>query len=369
MKHKQSEEKFEGLLRGTFAANASPSPEVGRALLARLEEKEMSDMEHKIVWKVPVLAAAFCLLLSITVFASWHFLNASSVADELSLPGLSAAFEREDATKVNAVRTQKGYIVSLLGLTSGAALEGETDFIDKDSTYAVVAIGKEDGTPMSLDDPYFTSPLIQGLEPWRYNMASMGGGHRQFIENGILYRLFECDDIEIFADKKLYLCVTDTTFYPTEAFNMDETTGLITEAKDYDGLNILFDLPLDPAKADPERAKQYIDSLWEDTDDGSDETPDIPGMTAAEILEKGTVVEGSKKTLKPDQDGALAYSYSTKDSEINEISNVEYLFPDGAEGLSESYTSYDEGFLLYEKAKDGAISAFLVELETGLVGN
>ena len=103
----------------------------------------------------------------------------------------------------------------------------------------------------------------------------MGGAYSQFIENGILYRLFNCDDIEIFADRKLYLCVTDTPFYPTEAFHMDEATGLITEAKDFDGLNILFDLPLDPAKADPERAKQYIDSLWNDSDDGGKEIPSV----------------------------------------------------------------------------------------------
>ncbi len=365
MKHKHSQENFEELLRGAFAPDKSPSPEINHTLFARLEEKELYHMEHKFVGKIPVLAAAFCLLLTVSVFASWHFLSASSVAEQ-SIPELSTAFEQEDATKVNAVRTQKGYIVSLLGLTSGAALENETDAVDKNSTYAVVAIGKEDGTPMNLDDSYFASPLIQGLTPWQYNIASMGGGYRQFIENGVLYRLFNCDDIEIFADRKLYLCVTDTPFYPTEAFHMDETTGLITEAKDYDGLNILFDLPLDPAKADPERAKQYVDSLWNDTDDGSEEIPSLPKMTAEEILKKGTVVEGSKKILTPDKDGMLSYSYSLNGSEMSETSSEEFLFPDGAEGLSPTYSLSDNGAILYEKAEDGTITAFFVELEAAL---
>lgn len=363
MKRKLSQEEFEELLRGTFAPGVSPSPEKNNALLAQLKEKELCQMKHTSIGKIPALAAAFCLLLSATVFASWHFLSAASVAEH-SLPALRSAFEQEDATKINAVRTQKGYIVSLLGLTSGAALEGEADGVDKNSTYAVVAIGKEDGTPVSLDDSYFTSPLIQGLEPWKYNMASMGGGYTQFIEDGVLYRLFDCDDIEIFADKKLYLCVTDTTFYPTEAFHMDESTGLITEAKDYDGLNILFDLPLDPAKADPKRAEQYIASLWADT--GDEESPALPEMTPEEILEKGTVIENSRKTLTPDADGMLSYSYSVKGSETSTIASEEFLFPDGSTGLSPSSFLSEDGAILFEKASDGTISAYFVELENTL---
>ena len=99
----------------------------------------------------------------------------------------------------------------------------------------------------------------------------MHGGYHQFIENGVLYRLIECDDIELFADKKLYLCVSDTNFFSVDAFSFDEETGVITEKPDYNGLNILFDLPLDAAKANPEKAKAYVDALWaEDADEKTD---------------------------------------------------------------------------------------------------
>ena len=147
---------------------------------------------------------------------------------------------------------------------------------------------------------------------------------------------------------------------------MDEATGLITEAKDFDGLNILFDLPLDPAKADPERAKQYIDSLWNDSDDGDEEIPSLPEMTSEEILKKGTVVESSRKVLTPDKDGMLSYSFSSKGSEMSGTASEEFLFPDGAEGLSPTFSLSDNGAILYEKAKDGTITAFFVELETSL---
>ena len=150
---------------------------------------------------------------------------------------------------------------------------------------------------------------------------------------------------------------------------MDETTGLITESKDYDGLNILFDLPLDPAKADPERAKQYVDSLWADTDDDSLETPSQPEMTAEEILEKGTVAKGSIKILTPDKDGMLRYSYSTEDGEMSETTSEEFLFPDGAEGLSPSYSHSDDGAILYEKNADGTITAFFVEIANELTSS
>ena len=184
-----------------------------------------------------------------------------SVAEKVA-PSLSEAFADENATKLNAVRTQDGYIVSLLGITSGEALtESDTDLNDT-STYAVVAIAKEDGTPVdSVSQPYFVSPLIQGLEPWKYNIASMSGAYSEFIEDGVLYRLIECDDIQLFANRALYLCITDTPFYEKNAFTVD-AEGRLLENPSYEGLNVLFDLPLDEAKADLEAAQAYIDALW-----------------------------------------------------------------------------------------------------------
>lgn len=215
-------------------------------------------------------------------------------------------------------------------------------------------------------DSYFVSPLIQGLEPWRYNIASMSGSYSQFMDNGILYRLIECDTIEIFADQKLYLCVTDTTFYPTEAFHFNEKTGTITEKQDYEGLNILFDLPLDASKADPEKAKAYADSLWAE-DETSDDTTDTPSITAEEVLEKGTVLQDSIQTVVPDEKGMLHYSYATADGmEMEESISAEALFPDNSVGLSQMFsTSTTEdgknGSILYEKAADGTITAYYVE--------
>ena len=252
---------FEELLHDSLAANSTPPDEIQQSLLSHFKEKEQISMKHTSIKRTPIIAAVLCLTLSVTAMASWHFLNATSVAARTA-PALSEAFASKDAKKLKTVRAEDGYVISLLGITSGKALTKSDPDLNDTSTYAVVAIAKEDGTPVDpVNQPYFVSPLIQGLEAWKYNIASMGGSYKEFIENGILYRLIECDDIQLFADRNLYLCVTDTPFYENNAFIADEE-GRLSESPAYEGLNVLFDLPLDASKADPEAAQAYIAALW-----------------------------------------------------------------------------------------------------------
>lgn len=262
-----NEQKFEELLRQSFAAESPPPQALQQKLrtqLEKAEEKELSPMKkttRKAIKKTPLLAAVLCLTLSVTALAARHFLRAADVAEQIS-PTLSAAFSGEDALELNLTRKQNGYLISLLGITSGAALPASDADLNDNSTYAVVAISREDGTPLEIGStPFFVSPLIQGLEPWKYNIASMGGGYQEFTADGVLYRLIECDDIRLFADHTLYLCVLDTMFYDKEAFLAD-AEGYLSENPDYAGLNVLFTLPLDAADADPVAAQAYIDALW-----------------------------------------------------------------------------------------------------------
>jgi hypothetical protein len=52
-----------------------------------------------------------------------------------------------------------------------------------------------------------------------------------------------------------------TSFYSNEAFLYDESTGEIKAREDYPGASLLFDPPLDAAKADHEKAKAYLEKL------------------------------------------------------------------------------------------------------------
>ena len=87
---------------------------------------------------------------------------------------------------------------------------------------------------------FFVSPLIQGCNPALVNVISMDGVYTEFIQDDVLYRLTECSNIEIFADRTVYLCVSDGDLYNEEAYNYDESTGEITRAEDYKGVNAHF---------------------------------------------------------------------------------------------------------------------------------
>ena len=254
--------------------------------------------------KKPLVAVALVAAMTVTAFAAWTYLAPSDVANHFDAPALATAFDSEDALLVNETKSQNGYDISFLGLVSGAGLSGlETAMssgengamtimdaseqnssgynVESDKTYAVVAIAKEDGE-MSLDDAFFVSPIIHGIQPWQYNIASMNGMYQSVILDGVLYRLIECDSMEVFADRGLSLVVSSTVFYSTEAFDYDGATGLVSPKPGFDGVNVVFDLPLDPAKGDFYKGQQYLDSLWDDsaapkesgTAEGSDDLND-----------------------------------------------------------------------------------------------
>ena len=125
--------------------------------------------------------------------------------------------------------------------------------------------------PDTMEDSYgelefFASPLMGGYQPAFYNIASMSGNYADITEDGVLYRLLECDNVEIFADHTLYLCIAEGVFYNTEAYNYDEVTGEISRNEEYEGLNALFLLPIDVSKADPVKAAEYISGFEMESD-------------------------------------------------------------------------------------------------------
>ena len=70
----------------------------------------------------------------------------------------------------------------------------------------------------------------------------------------------EADSIEIFADRGVYLGIVDRA--PCgEMFSYDEVSGEITAKDDYDVVNLLIDLELDPAKGDSVKAEEYLKSI------------------------------------------------------------------------------------------------------------
>ncbi len=243
------------------------SPDFQDRTMARLQalaqEKEQKTMK-KMNLRTGLVAAALTAALSITAYAAVTLLRPQDVAQRAGNEALAAAFEQQEAVTVNEVKTVGDYKVTLMGLVGGEGLsevESLPGGVARDKTYAVLAYERADGVAIQEDVPDLTvSPLVEGYAPWRLNAWTLGGGVTTFAEEGVLYYLFECDNIEPFADHTVYLSVYPGTHIPpsTELFDFDGESGAI-KAK---GDAALFVLPLDKTKADPQKAQAVVDDTF-----------------------------------------------------------------------------------------------------------
>ncbi len=229
-----------------------------------IEKEEMTMKKTKSKFnKVFAIAAAAILVCGTTAFAAYRYMSAYEFANRLGESTLADYF-KETGTEYETVTDGK-YKATFLGTVSGKKLKDiDTDNPEEyhtDRTYAVVAVEKTDGSDMSYDDNICITPLIQGYKPWQLNIAVMNGGYSQQIIDGVLYRMIECDNIEYFADRQIYMAAADMTFIDNRPFKYDDDTGLITENEEYEGTNILFELKFDKAKADKQRAEEYLKEI------------------------------------------------------------------------------------------------------------
>lgn len=360
--NRRRENDVDEMMKKALTSDVEPDAGLNRRILQNW--KESADMKRKTVRKIYMAAAAMAcmLLVTVTAGAAARYLRADEVAERAENETIADAFKGEDATEINESKEAGDYRFTLMGITTADRLrqiDGSSSGLTESGTYVVMAVERLDGAPMlsTQEDAYsdltlFISPLIQGLTPWQYNMASMSGEHSTFVEDGILYRVIGCDDVSKFADRKLYLCVIDDTFYDVDAYHYDESTGLISRNEDYQGINLLFDLPVDAAKVDPEGAAQYLKELeksWEPEETPEESTSlfedDAAKLAAdpvgneAEVLKDAVLVEEWTRTVTG-KDGAYEYSFGTEAEEY-----VTYFyetnFKDGRD-FSISYTDYDE---------------------------
>lgn len=258
------------LLKQVLSVTKVPDDLLNQTIISKAKERNAMSKKRR----MPMVAAAALTILALsgTALAASRFLRTEKVAEKFEDYKLADAFKGKDAVSINKTVQSGQYDITLLGIVSGTEISdyiatGDEEILS-DRTYAVVAIANTDGTPMPStsdenygQEPFFVSPLIKGLKPWQYNIATMNGGYQDFVEDGILYRLMECNNVEMFADRGIYLCVSDTTFYSVDAYDYDELTGEITPNSEYEGINVLFDLPIDISKANREKADAYISEM------------------------------------------------------------------------------------------------------------
>lgn len=389
----KDEAKLDELMKRALDIELVPEEKLNENILMRFQEgvymKNSGSYRRRRTLPGLALAAVLILAMGITCFAAARLLSAKQAAEELGEFTVAKAFEGKDALPINQTMAKGGYSVTLLGVTGGeklSALGHEELNVQNSGTYAVVAIAKEDGTPMPSpeDDAYlkqafFVSPLIKGLEPWRYNIATMNGSYGELLEDGILYRMIQCDNVEIFADKGVYLCFSDTSFYDNEAFVYDEATGNITVNENYGGVNLLFELPLDPAKGDSRKAEDYVKGM-EQKINGTDEVQGDGEL--GEIEQKArdaseSIMEWSDKIQELINQGTLKEYLNEKEllkgpenavTEDGEYYYYEFALPSGMGGrysFLKSECINGMGFYLQSEANESGTESFYLILVEG----
>ncbi|WP_027398265.1 hypothetical protein [Anaerovorax odorimutans] len=355
-------EKIDEVLWKTLSSDIEPDELLNQKIINQAKMKKSTSYFN--IKRVRVIAVLMILILATTatVFAAWYLLTPKQVAQNLGDDGLANAFEGKDALAINSSQVCGDYKITLLGLVSGEKIsdfKSSISDIYPNRTYAVVAIANLDGKAMpdTRDEeydkvPFFISPLIKGMDPREFNIITMNGGYSGFVKDGIMYRIVECDDIEIFADRGLYLCVTSSTFYDINAFNYNEQTGEITRNTDYKGVNVLFDLPIDKSKGDYDKAEKYLKQLEEQQNAN---TSDEEVTNLQDLLKESTLVKDSVQEVVPDENGKITYKF-----ENDEIStDIKYLFEENQVGLSDNYyiteDDYYKNILVFSRDSDGTI--------------
>lgn len=302
------------LMKKSLSVKENPPKKLNDRILRQAKERNMrrNNIYRKVMTAVAV--AAVSLGVSTTALAAYHVLNASSAAQELGREDLAEPFTNDNIVTGEEKQQGSGYEVKLLGILAGEKVEkdlAEGMNLTEGRTYAAVAISRTDGSMIQKDEnlSFFVSPLIQGLDPAFYNLAGMNGSYSSKVMDGVLYYLVDCDDIACFADKEIYLAVLDKVFYDNQAYNFDKDSGKITRREDYQGMNLLFELALDPAMADAQKAADYLQQLesqWsEPAPENEFEEPNIE-----DIVGKAHLIEDSVKEVTWDDEGGIYYEYT-----------------------------------------------------------
>lgn len=308
-------------------------------------------------WKHATAAAAaiaVTMVSSITAYAAWRYFSAKDVAAEIADNRLAQEFEQNNWMDECETQTYGNYDITLLGIVSGDEISShlsKTDSgeIDGDKTYMAVAIAHSDGTPMpdsskTDEEQFYVSPYIEGLDPARYNASVLGGNNTLFVSDGIQYRLLETDNIECFADRKIYMGVSEGEAYDDKAYVYDSVSGDISRNESYEGVNALFTLSIDSNLADQKRAAEVIAAMdnyeagGEYTEILSEADRWVNSITPENIDEKAAPLESSRQVLSLSEFAEYVMGEAADGADVDaEAAVLDEYFPDGV-GMSEVMT-------------------------------
>lgn len=237
------------------AVNISPE-KIIEMTKNKIKEDNMNIVKNKKKLSIPLIAAAIVVLLSISVFAAHHFLSPKEVAKHFEDYKLADYFSDDDTKFDFEPQVSGDYAIQLLGIAAGKNLSSFAE-VDADKSYIVGAISKADGTKLEDLPNIMVTPLISGYEPWKVNAFTIDGGRQDFLYEGVDYFIFECRNIEIFADHTVYIAAYEGMAPNTSIFVMD-SDGNIRFNDSYTGVKAMFTVPFDKEKANPEAVNELL---------------------------------------------------------------------------------------------------------------
>jgi hypothetical protein len=326
------------------------------------ETVEMN-MMNKII-RVAAAVAAVMIVSTGTVYAVSRILSGEQifrkvykeeVEDENKNENYEAGVEKiaaEFGKKKSEVMVQKcnGYTVTYLGYVSvdDSIFEnmdtelktGMKEELNNGVTYLITAIESDKGFSSNdgeMKESFVMSTFIQGYNTWEVNAFSLGAGSTYRVIDNVCYTIMEYDvDLDVFADRKIYLGVFDFR-NPADGFGYKlDSNGEIVRDESTDTLNALFEIEVDKSGADKEKADAIIEKILNDnaddtegkssdenTDDEIDESIDDNDkhvVTYATQDELKELIKQSKLIEKDDQlkesvRGKTVYGYAGREHE------------------------------------------------------
>lgn len=295
---------------------------------------------------------ALCLLVGgTTAYAAVHLLTANEAAEQMGNDRLAKEF----AGLSEQVVTKKSgdYKISYLGKVSGKKLLDEeiNSGVSKEKSYYVVAVENT----KKKDERMIASPFVKGKAPWQYNLFIMGGSSESQLIDGIRYYIYECDNLDIFANHGVYLGVSDQT-PGAENFCYDKKTGEISANPKYKGVSVLFEVSLDKTKANEDKAQEAFKMAQGETQ--SEDTRDTQVTQMHKIMKKWNELPEQKRIQFAKENGG-----KTKEETVY---NENYAEKIGKEFIpSNSYTEkyLDIKVAVLVKKKTAKITHYQVSLD------
>jgi len=225
-------------------------------------KKEISSMKNHKILGIPALSAILIVVFAVSAFALTALLAPKDVATQAGDMALAEAFDSKDALIIDQSVETGEYIINLAGIVSGKDLSSYYEEAQDDKSYIVASVSYADGLEIKQagEAEITFSPLVEGYKPWQINAWTLGGGYQSFVYEGVNYYIFECSNLEIFADHIVYLAAFQGGGPNADTFTINED-GKIAFVDGFDAPHAMFTIPLDPGKADPAAAKQLLESI------------------------------------------------------------------------------------------------------------